>query len=168
MKAKPRTVAVLIGLTLMGIGLIRLHPVVLADAASGSGPMQMEDGDFVDQGIPSYHAYAPTSPLPATANPKQFLDALNRNVYRMAEKIKPVLFQQPCYCYCDRHLGHKSLLDCFVSHHAAVCNICRKELVYAYQESKMGKSAPQIRAGIIRGDWKKIDLHPYLADMTFR
>jgi stalled ribosome alternative rescue factor ArfA len=40
----------------------------------------------------------------------------------------------------------------------AICAICKKELFYSYQEHKKGKTAAQIRAGIVRGDWSKIDL----------
>jgi len=35
---------------------------------------------------------------------------------------------------------------------------CLKELYYSYQMHKQGKTAKQIRAGIINGDWKQIDL----------
>jgi len=34
-----------------------------------------------------------------------------------------------------------------------------KELYYSYQMTKQHKTAEQIRKGIIRGDWKDIDLH---------
>jgi hypothetical protein len=33
-----------------------------------------------------------------------------------------------------------------------------KEAVYAYQQTKLGQTAAQIRAGIERGDWENIDL----------
>ena len=33
-----------------------------------------------------------------------------------------------------------------------------KELYYAYKQHKSGKTARQIRAGIIRGDWKQVEL----------
>jgi hypothetical protein len=33
-----------------------------------------------------------------------------------------------------------------------------KELYYSYQQNKKGKSAAQIRAGIIKGEWKQVDL----------
>ena len=72
-------------------------------------------------------------------------------------KIPTVLHQQPCYCYCDR-MGHNSLHSCFESTHGARCATCLKEVYYSYQQSKKGKTAAQIRAGIIKGDWKQIDL----------
>ena len=33
-----------------------------------------------------------------------------------------------------------------------------KEAVYAYEQTKLKKTPAEIRAGIIRGDWKSVDL----------
>ncbi len=33
-----------------------------------------------------------------------------------------------------------------------------KEVFYAYEQTKLKKTPAQIRAGIIKGDWKSIDL----------
>jgi hypothetical protein len=33
-----------------------------------------------------------------------------------------------------------------------------KEVFYAYEQTRLKKTPTQIRAGIIRGDWKAIDL----------
>ena len=159
MTGKHLAVAVLLGLMTVGTGLARLRPALFpAVAEAGS---QMDMSAMSDQGVPSYHAYALTPPIPATMDPKQFPDALNRNVYTLAAKIKPVLYQQPCYCYCDRHAGHKSLLDCYVSKHGSECDVCQKEAVLAYQLTKKGKTPAQIRAAIIHGDWKSVDMNPY-------
>jgi hypothetical protein len=76
----------------------------------------------------------------------------------IAEKIPKVLYQQPCYCHCDRSIGHTSLRSCFESTHAANCSACMKEAFYAYQMTKQKKTSAQIREGIIRGDWEQIDL----------
>jgi len=111
--------------------------------------------------VPPYHSSRPTEPLPATLDPKQFPDAVNRNVYALAAKIKPVLYREPCYCGCDRDAGHLSLLDCFVDTHASVCSTCKEEGVYAYLMTRKGKTPAQIRAGIIKGEWKSVDMTPY-------
>ena len=79
------------------------------------------------------------------------------HAYELAAKIPNVLHQQPCYCYCDR-MGHNSLHSCFEGTHGAQCATCLKELYYSYREHKKGKTAAQIRAGIIKGEWKQIDL----------
>src|ERR1700692_2134712 len=121
MAGKRLAIAVAFSLTLASAGLAQLRP------------MQMDMSGAADEGIPSYHAYALKPPIPVTLDPKQFPDALSRNVYALAAKIKPVLYQQPCYCYCDRHAGHKSLLDCFAGTHGAECDICQKEGALLFQ-----------------------------------
>jgi len=79
------------------------------------------------------------------------------HAYELAAKIPVVLHQQPCYCYCDR-MGHNSLHSCFEGTHGAQCAVCLKELYYAYSMHKNGKTARQIRQGIMAGEWKQIDL----------
>jgi Protein of unknown function with PCYCGC motif len=111
--------------------------------------------------IPAHHEVPPKGPLPATLDPKLFSDALNQNVYALAAKEKIVLYQQPCYCRCDRGVGHKSLLDCYVDRHASVCMTCKMEAVFAYEEWRKGKSATQIRQEIIDGRWRTVDLSRY-------
>ena len=81
--------------------------------------------------------------------------------YEIAAKIPKVLAQEPCYCGCDRHFGHHSLLDCYASDHTAGCAVCVQEAFLAYELHKQGKTPAQIRAAIMRGDWRGIDLnHP--------
>jgi len=79
------------------------------------------------------------------------------HAYALAAKIPTVIYQQPCYCYCDR-MGHKSLHSCFESAHGARCDICLKELYYSYAEHQKGKTAAQIRKAIIAGEWRAVDL----------
>ena len=167
-RGKLLAIVVAFSLTLTGAGMAQLPPAIFAAANPGSAQMQMDMSGPADQGIPSYHAYALKPPIPATMDPKQFPDALNRNVYALAAKIKPVLYQQPCYCYCDRSVGHKSLLDCYASEHGSECDICQKEAVLAYQQTQKGKTPAQIRAAIIRGDWKSVDMKPYMATSPSR
>jgi hypothetical protein len=78
--------------------------------------------------------------------------------YELAAKIPAVLHQQPCYCYCDRGMGHNSLHSCFEGTHGAQCSVCLKEAYYAYSMHQKKKTAAQIRQGIIKGEWKQVDL----------
>jgi hypothetical protein len=39
--------------------------------------------------------------------------------YQIAQEIPEILDQLYCYCECDKHLGHQTLLSCFVDSHAA-------------------------------------------------
>ena len=114
--------------------------------------------------IPAYNSGPPnkSTKLPPLMKP----DALfgenaqfpyQTHAYELAPKIAGIIHQQPCYCYCDRS-GHKSLHSCFESTHGAECATCLKELYYTYLQNKKGKTATQIRAGIIKGEWKQVDL----------
>jgi hypothetical protein len=91
-----------------------------------------------------------------------FTDPVIRNAYVVAARVKKALYQQPCYCYCDRSQGHGSLLDCFTSKHGSVCETCIREALYTYEQSHKGKTSAQIREGIERGDWQSVDLSKYL------
>jgi hypothetical protein len=162
MTGKYAAAAIVLSLTLVSAGLAQLRPALFPAMDTAGAQMQMDMSGPADLGVPSYHAYALKPPFPSTLDPKQFPDALNRNVYALAAKIRPVLYQQPCYCYCDRHEGHKSLLDCFVGAHGAECDICQKEAVLSYQLTQKGKTPAQIRAAIIHGDWKSVNLNPYM------
>jgi hypothetical protein len=123
--------------------------------------LQSED----DQGVPHFNA-APTaasSKLPPILTKDQLWGSnaqfpYQTHAYELAAKIPKVIYQQPCYCYCDRSMGHKSLHSCFSGTHGAECGTCLKELYYAYTMNKQGKMARQIRAGIINGEWKTVDL----------
>ncbi len=162
MIGKYMPLALALSLTMASADLAKLQPKFNSKRTAQDAQMQM-DMSSADLGVPSYHAYALKAPYPATLDPKQFPDSLNRNVYSLAAKVKPVLYQQPCYCYCDRHAGHKSLLDCFASTHGSQCDICQKEAILSYQLTQKGKTPAQIRAAIIRGDWKSVNLNPYIA-----
>jgi hypothetical protein len=111
--------------------------------------------------IPAFHSAPPTARLAATMDPKQFSDVATQNAYAMAAKIKNVLYQQPCFCYCDANDGHHSLYDCFVSDHGANCNTCRMEGIFAYEQTRKGQTPAQIRKEIINDEWKKVDLTQY-------
>jgi len=117
-----------------------------------------------EAGIPAYNAGPPAkgTKLPDILTKDQLWGAdaqypYQTHAYDLAAKIPVVLHQQPCYCYCDR-MGHNSLHSCFENTHGARCATCLKELYYSYQQHEKGKTAAQIRAGIIKGDWKQIDL----------
>ncbi len=115
--------------------------------------------------IPAFHTAAPipTAVQPPILHGKQltgpnFQMAWQVQVYKDAAKIPGVLYQLPCYCRCDLALGHHSLRSCFEGLHGAECSTCAKEGMYAYQMTRKGWTPRQIRVGIERGDWQKIDL----------
>lgn len=140
------------------LSLIFLLTVTLTMSAQWTA--QKDEG-----GIPAYNAGPPPqgTKLPAILTKADLWGAdaqypYQTHAYELASRIPTVLHQQPCYCYCDR-MGHNSLHSCYENTHGAQCSTCLKELYYSYQQHKKGKTATQIRAGIIRGDWKQIDLN---------
>jgi len=44
-------------------------------------------------------------------DPAAFNNPIVQNAYALAAKVKRVLYQEPCFCHCDRGFGHESLLD---------------------------------------------------------
>ena len=113
--------------------------------------------------VPAYHAAAPSKPLTPVLTGDQlsgpyFTHSYQVNAYRIAEKIPTVLHQLPCYCRCDRALGHKSLHSCFEGTHGAACSTCMREAVFAYQQTKLGKTPAEIRGAIERGEWQSVDI----------
>jgi hypothetical protein len=114
--------------------------------------------------VPAYHSAPPAKgqKLPPLLTRAQLWGSNDQypaqsHAYELAAKIDKVLYQQPCYCHCDR-MGHKSLRSCFEDTHGAECSVCMKELYYSYLMTKQHKTAAQIRKGIIAGEWKQVDL----------
>jgi len=149
----------LIALTGFGVGFVHAQ-----NASAPSG--QTASTDKKESAIPAYHPSRPAEPLPETLDPAQFTDVQTQNVYALAAKIKAVLYQQPCYCHCDKDAGHTSLLSCYTDRHASVCALCQKEAVLAYTESQKGRTAAQIRKEIMDGKWKDVDLSKYEVPAT--
>jgi hypothetical protein len=120
---------------------------------------------FMENEVPAYHKTPPVkgeklAPIASSAQ----LDQMNlkygfqRRAYEAAAKVPRVLYQLPCYCFCDRSAGHQSLHSCFEGDHGSHCSTCMQEAFYAYQMTKQGKTAKQIREGIMKGEYKSIDL----------
>jgi len=116
-------------------------------------------------GVPAYNAGPPAkgTTLPPILGKEQLWGEnaqypFQSHAYELAAKIPNVLHQQPCYCYCDRGMGHNSLRSCFEGTHGAQCSVCLKEAYYSSSMHQKGKSAAQIRQGIIKGEWKQVNL----------
>ena len=137
-------------LTFLALGMGLTVPRAASRAAQGT-----------DEQVPAFHAESPKGPLPETLSPSQFSNAVVQNAYALAARVKRVLYQQPCYCHCDRSQGHTSLLDCFASTHGSNCGVCMREALYSYEQTQKGKTPAQIRTGIERGEWQQVDLSKY-------
>jgi Protein of unknown function with PCYCGC motif len=147
------SVVLLLGLALL---LPTLSLTVVSHVARSEPSTQSTDQD-----TPAYHETPPNPPLPTLMNPLDFESPVVQNAYRLVERLVPILYQQPCYCRCDRHHGHSSLLDCYLTKHTAGCGTCLQELFYVYEQRCNAKTAVEIRQGIIRGEWKTLDIKKY-------
>ena len=70
--------------------------------------------------------------------------------YAAARSAPHVLDGVYCHCDCSKHAGHRSLLTCFESEHAAHCDICMGEAMLAAQLADRGASLQKIRDAIDR------------------
>lgn len=140
-----------------GLTLVLLFLITLTLSAPWASSQQ-------EGAVPAYNAGPPAkgTKLPPILTKEQLWGEnaqfpYQTHAYELAAKIPVVLHQQPCYCYCDR-MGHNSLHSCFENTHGARCDVCLKELYYSYSEHKKGKTAAQIRKGIMTGQWKQVSL----------
>jgi hypothetical protein len=114
---------------------------------------------------PAFHAQPPAKgqSLPAVLTEAQLIqrgidDPAVLAAYRAAAKAPAALYQQPCYCHCDRSQGHTSLHSCFENLHGAGCGTCMQEALFAYLMSRKGWTARQIREAIMKGQYSSISL----------
>ncbi len=69
-------------------------------------------------------------------------------IYGEVAQVAEVVDGVYCYCNCEEHAGHYSLLDCFHNDHASQCDICLSEGDMVYRMHRAGKSLDQIRSAI--------------------
>jgi hypothetical protein len=138
---------------------------VLASAVAAFTVVSYAQWNNPAQDVPAYHASAPlkVSALPPIISGDKMTGENFRypwqvHVYQDVAKVGNVVYQLPCNCRCDRALGHTSLRSCFETLHGTECSTCAKEGFYAYEQTKLGKTPAQIRAGIAHHDYESIDL----------
>lgn len=68
--------------------------------------------------------------------------------YAAAREIPEIIDSLYCYCDCEKHFGHKSLLTCFVDEHAAYCDICIDEALMAKRMHESGMDVLAIRKAV--------------------
>ena len=99
--------------------------------------------------VPAFMDASQVGDLPPTLPAEKFFGK-SREAYAAAKEIPGTLAQLPCYCYCDKAFGHKSLHTCFVDDHASQCAVCVDEALLAYRLQKEEKKTPeQVRQIII-------------------
>ena len=135
--------------------------LLVVSTPSGANSIAAPSAGQSAESVPAFHPQPPTGTLPDTLDPERFENPVVKNTYALAAKVKKVLYQQPCYCHCDRSQGHGSLLDCFTSTHGSMCNVCLGEALYSYEQTRKGKTPAQIRESIEKGEWQHMDAAKY-------
>ena len=101
---------------LAAVVLIVMAGVVLAGRALFPPP-QVATGDPGLSSSPAVPVAARRETRP-TLDPALFVGKA-RLAHQIAREIPDTLDQLYCYCECDKHMGHKSLLSCYTDGHAA-------------------------------------------------
>jgi len=126
-------------------------------ASRGSAPAPPQRSASQSRRYRYFESADDAHPLPETLPPTEFQNAGIANAYAIARDIPEVLAQQPCLCGCDNPSDdHRSLLDCYIDEHAAMCMVCLKEAVFAKQMTEAGKSASWIRDAIVRHEFSDV------------
>ena len=95
--------------------------------------------------MPAFQSEESAKDLPATLSPDLFKGE-TKAAYAAVKEIPETIAQLPCYCRCDKAMGHKSLYSCYVDDHATQCGICMNSALKAHKLKKEKKmSAKQIR-----------------------
>jgi hypothetical protein len=131
--------------------------------SSGTSQSEGKEAKSAERREHAYHREPPNQELPKTLDPTEFQD--NKAAfaaYSIAAKIPEVLFQEPCYCMCDKFEGHTSLLDCYVARHGTVCHICQMEVLFIDEQHNLGKSIAEIRHALEDGSYSRLGLAYYL------
>ncbi len=68
--------------------------------------------------------------------------------YAAARAMPEVFDGIYCYCHCKEEMGHRSLLTCYESEHAASCDICLTEAAMAADLHQRGATLDDIRRAI--------------------
>jgi hypothetical protein len=122
--------SICLGLTLLAIS------VKSSSVSATQEVLVLQEKGSPDHYVPAYHEAPPDAELPPVLDSKQFKQEVVQNAYRLAAELARTLYQQPCYCHCDRDAKHGSLHDCYATKHTAGCAVCLKELFYVYEQTK--------------------------------
>ncbi len=99
--------------------------------------------------VPAHYEKAPPLDALGPVLPSSQFTGKTHQAYEAVREIPVTIAQLPCYCHCDRGMGHKSLHSCYEDDHAAHCAVCVDEALMAYRLQKEGRSAAEIREQII-------------------
>ena len=161
---KALKIVCVVALVALGAALVVI-PQFAATQPQAQSPAMDHSAANPSEPVPAFHAQPPTGDLPPTMEPSIYRDKLVFNAYVVAGRVKKVLYQEPCYCHCDRSNGHGSLLDCFVGTHGSGCDICQESLItFTSKPIRAGKPLRKSAKESCSGDWQKVVIAKYEKD----
>lgn len=143
-------------------GMIFIAIALGACSRPAAGPARVDNGssqadthdhsgrpDRTPKPVPAFQSPEGAKKLPKTLDASLFTGSV-KMAYQVVSEIPETIAQLPCYCRCDRSMGHKSLYSCYLDDHAANCGICMNSALKAYKLQKEKKMSPeQIREELI-------------------
>jgi hypothetical protein len=159
-------ITLFLGAFLLGSTAGLRAPVSLTSAVHSTGGGVSQEictiQEPTTEDLPAYHSVPPNGPLPPTLDPEKFRDnKIAFIAYSIARNIPELLYQEPCYCHCDKFGNHQSLFDCYVAEHGVSCRACQQEVILIFEQSRLGKTPTQIREALARWQFWDIDLKKY-------
>jgi hypothetical protein len=100
------------------------------------------------QAVPSTQATPDAAGVNKVLDPMGFADERVRLAYDAAKKYAHVLEQIYCYCHCKKNIGHRALIECYETDHAAHCDVCMNEAIIAARMTEDGKTPQEIQKAI--------------------
>lgn len=100
------------------------------------------------QAAPSSQAAPDAAGVNKVLDPLGFADQRVRTAYDAAKQYAHVLEEIYCYCRCRENIGHRALVECFETDHAAHCDVCMNEAVIAARMTRDGKTPKEIQTAI--------------------
>jgi len=86
-------------------------------------------------------------------SPSRFVGKTARS-YKVAMDNQMLLDHMYCYCYCQKTIGHKSLLSCFTDKHATSCTICQDQALFSKTLADKGLDIAEVRKKVDKKFWK--------------
>ncbi len=130
----------IVRIVLAELALVMLIAISVAGVVRGASAPDPADG-----------ARVAASPTVVLAD----LPDATADVYRYAADHAGHFAELPCYCGCERSLGHRNLTDCFVNAagdwdaHASGCAVCSAEAIAAREQLDAGIAIGEVRQSII-------------------
>jgi len=122
-----------------------------------------------DEAVPAYHAQAPQENVPAKMIPIFFTDTPScRTLTQWRQKSKRRFTNRALLLLfnCDRSSRPTTICGLLCQQHGSGCGTCIYEDFLHFEQLGKGKTAAQIRAAIIKGEWKSVDATKYISSLA--